>query len=362
MIFAIPLDNRTPFSALTNVQLDADGQEVLIAMFSASFQLSEATGALEPAADPLPVPLGDIPAGAPGRSSIRYDSDACATKPGVDVVVNGTAYAPKGKPVREMQVGLQVGPIRKVLHVMGDRLYDAGGYSAPHPFTKMPIVYERAYGGTTEDGRVDPRNPVGIGYRHAPSSDPAVRSQAPNITYPEEPHISPSDRPRPAGFGVVSRAWQPRVGLAGTYDQAWRDTQWPLPAKDFDDRHNLSAPTDQQMQRLAGGETVTLVGMTPSGRLEFRVPTVTAPIRLVFDDRVEEQAFKPDSLIIEPDLSRVTLKARLSMVPKRNGPGLRSILFGHATPALVLAHRKRKPYFTSLGGDGTVQGISAWRA
>lgn len=362
MIFAIPLDNRTPFSAMTNVQLNADGQEVLIIMFSASFQLSEATGELEPAANPLLVTLGDVAVGAPGRSSIRYDSDVCASKPGVDVVVNGTAYAPKRKPVREMQVGLQIGAIRKVLHVMGDRLYDAGGYSAPHPFDRMPLVYERAYGGTTEDGRVDPRNPVGIGYRHASSADPAVRSQAPNITYPDEPHLSPSDRPRPAGFGVVSRAWQPRVAHAGTYDQAWRDTQWPLPAKDFDDRHNLCAPPDQQTQRLTGGENVTLVGMTPSGRLEFRVPTVTAPIRLVFDDRIDEHAFKPDALIIEPDLSRVTLKARLSIVPKRTGPAIRSVLFGHATPALVLAHRKRKPYLASLGGDGTVQGVSSWRS
>jgi hypothetical protein len=362
MIFAVPVDNRTPFSATTNVQLNADGQEVLVIMFSASFQLSDSTGVLEPASDPLLVTLGDVPNGSPARSSTRYDSDTSASKPGVDVVVNATAYAPKGQPVREMQVGLQVGGIRKVLHVMGDRLYDAGGYSAPHPFLKMPIVYERAYGGTTEDGRVDQRNPVGIGYHHAASGDPAVHSQAPNITYPNEPYVSPSDRPQPAGFGVVSRAWQPRVGYAGTYDQAWRDTQWPLPAKDFDDRHNLCAPPDQQLKQLSGGETVTLVGMTPSGRLEFRVPKVTAPIRLAFADHVEEHSFKPDTLVIEPDLSRVTLKARLSLVPKRNAPGIRSVLFGHATPALVLAHRKGKPYFAGLGGDGTVQGTVAWRA
>ncbi|MGE0500239.1 MAG: DUF2169 domain-containing protein [Rhizobiaceae bacterium] len=361
MIFAVPVDNRTPFSATTNVQLNADGQEVLVVMFSASFRLSEAGGPPEPAENPLVVTLGDVPSGAPGRSSTRYDSDTCATKPGVDVIANATAYAPKGKPVREMQVGLQVGAVRKVLQVMGDRLYDMGSYSAPHPFTKMPIVYERAYGGATEDGRVDPRNPVGVGYHHAPSADPAVRTQAPNITYPGEPYLSPSDRPRPAGFGVVSRGWQPRVGYAGTYDQSWRATQWPLPARDFDDRHNLCAPPDQQLKHLASGEAVTLIGMTPSGRLEFAVPTVTAPIRLAFDDRIEEHAFKPDALIIEPDLSRVTLKARLSMVAKRNGPALRSILFGHATPALVLAHRKRKPYFAGLGGDGTVRGSRAWR-
>ena len=98
------------------------------------------------------------------------------------------------------------------------------------------------------------RNPVGVGFHHAPSADPAVQTQAPNITYPDEPYLSPSDRPKPAGFGAVGRGWQPRLGFAGTYDQAWIDTQWPLPPKDFDPRHNLSAPADQQLPRLDGAK------------------------------------------------------------------------------------------------------------
>ncbi|MBZ9683632.1 MULTISPECIES: DUF2169 domain-containing protein [unclassified Mesorhizobium] len=361
MAFDVWLENRTPFAAATHLQMDADGQEVLVTMLSASFDVPQPNGSLRPADEQLPVAFGDVPFGDPARSSSRYEADIAPIKPKAEVIVNGTAHAPNGKPVREMQVGLSVAGIRKVLNVVGDRIFDSGSYSAPHPFRTMPIVYERAYGGTTPDGTVESRNPVGVGFRHAASADPTVRTQAPNITYPGEPFLSASDRPQPAGFGVLARGWQPRLGLAGTYDQSWIDTQWPLPPKDLDPRHYLCAPTDQQLPRLAGGEEVTLIGLTPDGRWSFRLPRVTAPLRLIYDDKVQEQSFVPDTIIIEPEISRVTLKARHSTTTRRNAPNIREIVFGHVTPALLLARRRGKEYRSALGGDGTIPDRPVWR-
>ncbi len=347
MAAAVWLENRTPFTAATHVQIDASGQEVLVAMFSASFDALDGAPGLQVSEDQMPVALWDIPFGDPANSSNRYEADIAPLKPGAEVLVNGSAQAPNGRPVAEMQVGVRVGAIRKVLNVVGDRIYDAGGYSAPVPFRSMPIVYERAYGGTLPDGRLDRRNPVGVGYQHARSADPAVRTQAPNVTYPGEPYLSPSDQPKPAGFGALGRGWLPRLPLAGTYDQAWLDAQWPLPPKDFDPRYNLCAPADQQLPSIRGGEPVTIIGMTPNGRWNFRLPRVVAPIQLIYDDRVEQATFNPDTVIIEPDLWRVTLKARLSVVTKRNALPLRQIAFGHVTPGFMLATRKRKAYVTA---------------
>ncbi|MGX9572520.1 DUF2169 family type VI secretion system accessory protein [Mesorhizobium sp. f-mel] len=343
------------------MQLDAEGQEVLVIMLSASFESPEQNGSLRPADEQLLVTLGDVPFGDPAHSSNRYEADIAPVKPAAEVIVNGTAYAPKGKPVREMQVGLSIGNVRKVLNVAGDRIYDSGSYSTPHPFWAMPVVYERAYGGTAPDGKVEQRNPVGVGFHHAASADPTVRTQAPNITYPGEPYLSPSDRPAPGGFGVLGRGWQPRIAYAGTYDQAWVDTQWPLPPKDFDPRHHLCTPADQHLPRLSGGEEVSLIGLTPTGHWGFRLPQITAPVRLIYDDRVEERAFAPDTVIIEPDFWRVTLKARLSLVTRRNVPALREIVFGHVSPVLLTARRKRKAYFNPLGGDGTLRNQPAWQ-
>ncbi|MCO5066552.1 MAG: DUF2169 domain-containing protein [Rhizobiaceae bacterium] len=360
MSAAVWLENRTPFDAETHIQLNSDGQEVLVVMLSASFQSDPEDGGLRPADEQLPVTFGDVPFGNPVLSSNRYEADIAPVKPAAEILVNGTAYAPNGKPAREMQVGIRVGAMRKVLNVVGDRIYDMGSFSAPAPFRTMPVVYERSYGGTTPDGKIDQRNPVGVGFHHAPSADPSVRTEAPNITYPGEPFLSPSDRPRPAGFGAVGRGWQPRLSYAGSYDKAWLDSQWPLPPKDFDPRHNLSTPEDQQLPRLAGGESVTLVGLTPSGRWDFRLPRVTAPVRLIFDDRIEDTEFAPDTVLIEPDFERITLKARLSFTLRRNAPSLREIVFGHVSPVWLSARRKRKAYFNPLGGDGTLTDQPVW--
>lgn len=360
MSFDVLLENRTPFSAATHVQQDADGQEVLVALFSASFEAPARDSTLDIALAQLPVTFGDVPFGVPGLSSNRYDADIAPRKPAAEIVVNGTAYAPNGNPVREMQVGFRVNGLQKVLKVVGDRLYDMGSYSDPHPFRTMPVVYDRAYGGTTAEGAADANNPVGVGFRHATSSDPAIRTQAPNITYPDQPFRSPQDRPQPAGFGPIGRNWRQRLQYAGTYDQAWIDNQWPLPPKDLDPLHYMCTPPDQHLPRIAGGEQTTLIGLTPSGRWDFRLPRVVAPIRLIFADRIEERAFIADTVVIEPDLWRVTLKARFTTVTRRNAPPLREIVFGHVTPAFLSAHRKHKEYRSFAGGDGTLSDNAVW--
>ncbi|WP_214472651.1 DUF2169 domain-containing protein [Mesorhizobium sp. dw_380] len=360
MMFAVWIENRTPFVAGTFVQANADGNEVFLAVFSASFDMPGDATQFQPAVEQLPVSFGDVPFGDPACSSTRYEGEIAWTKPGIDIILNGQAYAPREGRVQEMQVGLKVASIRKVLNVTGDRLYDAGSYSQPHPFARMPIIYERAYGGTDDSGRTDPRNPLGVGFHHARSADRAVKTHAPNVTYASEPFRSPSDQPRPAGFGVIGRGWHPRLPLAGTYDQAWIDNQWPLPPRNFDPRHNLCAPADQQLQRLNEGEEVSVIGMTPDGRWDFRIPRVVAPIRLLYDNRAEDHPFHIDTVVIEPDLRRVTLKSRLSMVTRRNTPVLREIVFGHVTPAFLLARRKRKAYLSPRGDDGLIAARATW--
>ena len=362
MGFDVWLENRTPFAAATHVQFNADGQETLVVMLSASFTATDEGKELQPAAEQVPVIFGDEPFGDPALSSTRYEADIAPVKPGAEVIVNGTAHAPDGRPVREMQVGLRVGnSIRKVLQVVGDRICDSGGYSPPVPFRTMPIVYERAYGGTLEDFRTDQRNPVGVGFQNARSADPGVRTEAPNVMYPGEAQAPPGEALTPAGFGTIGRGWKPRLAFAGTYDKAWLETQWPLAPKDFDPRHYMCAPADQQLAGIGGGEEITVIGMTASGRWDFRLPRITAPLRLIYDDRLEETAFKPDTVLIEPDLKRVTLKARLAVVIRRNVPALQEIAFGHISPVWFTARRKRKLYLNLRGGDGTLRDLPAWQ-
>jgi len=115
------------------------------------------------------------------------------------------------------------------------------------------------------------------------------------------------------------------------------------------------------LPRLIAEEAITLIGLTPSGRWDFRLPQVTAPVRLIYDDRIDDTSFAPDTVLIEPDENRVTLKARLSFALRRNEPALREIAFGHLSPVWLSARRKRKAYFNPLGGDGTLRDHPVWR-
>jgi len=237
------------------------------------------------------------------------------TKQTTDVLLIGHAHSPGGVPVTQLDVGLRVGPIAKRLRVTGDRVWLGGSPSEPEPFSTMPLVWERAYGGIdpwTRDAplpQFDVRNPVGTGYVAEAAHAEGVR--LPNIEYPDQCVRACSDRPEPAGFGPLCNHWQPRAGLAGTYDEAWQRDRSPLLPTDFDDRHYQCAPADQQApQFLRGGEPVVLINVWPRAEvLRFNLPRVILGLESSFLDgsRRPHERPKLHTVLAEPDLSRVSL-------------------------------------------------------
>ena len=304
--------NRTPFAAERRWLRDRQGAEVWIVAVKASFDI--VGGRTQPASRQPPVLDLPEPVGRPGGSSLRYDADLILTKTCTDVTVVGHAWAPAGRVVDRQDVAFRVGPVHKALRVFGDRQWGLFGATAPRPFEKMPLVYERASGGPVasaahdDEGDADARNPVGAG--HARSAREAKGMRLPNIEWPQAPILSWRDRPAPAGFGSIACHWQPRVGFAGTYDEAWRRTRQPLWALDLDERYFQSAPLDQQCPGfLRGGEPVALRGLSPAGPLDFVLPTVHLGFETRFFDgtRVIHPNRRLHSVILEPDLPRVSL-------------------------------------------------------
>lgn len=306
------IDNRTPFAAERGWVRDRDGTEIWLVAVKATFDIKP-DGSTEVSKDQPPVLRLPEHHGEPGKSSIKYDADLVLTKKSTDIIVVGHAYAPGGKPVAELDVGFKVGPVQKILRVFGDRYWGAFGATSPEPFEKMPLVYERAYGGVdlksdTPDKDWEWRNPVGTGF--AVSSGNATGLRLPNVEDPKDLIGSWKDRPAPAGFGVVASHWQPRVGFAGTYDDHWMKTRQPLLAEDLDDRYFQGAPADQQSPEfLRGGEPVVLLRMTPGGDLRFILPKVYFGFETRFYDGSREihQNRKLHTVILEPDLSRVSV-------------------------------------------------------
>jgi hypothetical protein len=306
------VDNRTPFAAERGWVRDRNGAEIWLVAVKCTFDIRP-DGSTEVSKEQPPVLRMPEHIGEPGKSSLRYENDLVLTKTTTDIIVVGHAYAPKGRPTTQMEAGFRVGPVRKMLRVTGNRQWGVTGVSDPEPFLQMPLTWERAFGGVDTrsahpERDWDWRNPVGTGF--AVSRDNATALTLPNVEYADEAVTSWSDRPRPAGVGPVAGHWQPRVGLAGTYDDRWMQTRQPLLPDDFDDRYFQCAPLDQQAPAfLRGGEPVVLHRLTPSGDLRFHLPKVFLGFETRFYDGSRElhKARKLHTVILEPDVPRVSL-------------------------------------------------------
>lgn len=343
--------NYTPFAAADFALLDPRGRQYVVIVVKASF-IAAPGQPLRLAEPQMPVLAADRHYGDPASSSVRYEADFALEKPAVDILVNGSAHAPDGRPAQTVRVGVMVGGWRKALVVHGDRFWrqGIGGAvpSAPQPFVTLPLVYERAFGGT-QGQALDPRNPVGLGFRGARSRDPAVASEIANIEYPAAPITAPGDEPEPAGLGAIARSWSGRSRYAGTYDDAWLREQCPLLPLDFDPRHHQAAPPDQQVAALRGGEPVAVAGMTPQRLWRFTLPTLNVPLRLRYVDGVATAELCIDTLLLEPDAHRLTLTAR-AKVPFRQWYGpLEEIVLGHVKPGWWRARVRGKHYLDRSG-------------
>jgi hypothetical protein len=270
----------------------------------------DAAGNLKPAEAQEDVRREPEYLGEPGRSSLRYDTDLVRSKLRTDVLLHGSAHAPGEKPASHVDVHLSVGPISKHLRVWGDRVWKLSPLgpkpSAPEPFTRLPITYERAYGGSAPPDAPQPlrqeaRNPVGVGL--FPSEDEPV----PNVEYPGHP-AGAAGWARPAGFGPIPPSWSPRRELAGTFDAAWEQRRMPLLPLDFQEGHFQCAPEDQQAPGLLrGGEDVLLEGLTPSGVWRFQLPRVPLGFRTRINGGTVDHRANVHTVILEPDARRITL-------------------------------------------------------
>jgi hypothetical protein len=305
--------NSTPYTALDIPMLDARGREVVIAVVKAAFEVLP-TGALVPAEKPAELAMADecYERDEP-RSSIKVPTDVCVEKRGTDVVVIGHAIS--RKPVTVMDLAVKVRGVTAPLRVHGERLFYKGAVGvAIGPaarFERVPIVYERAYGGASEDYTVmEARNPSGVGVAKRKSD--LVDTRAPQIEHPAHPHTSASDEHPPVGYGAIWSHWSPRRELAGTFDQAWLDTRMPLMPLDWDPgANNVAHPSLIFDPPLAPGDEISIVGMSLSGVLNFRLPRLPIVIRARFDrtGRVEQRP-PIDTVIIRPEEGRVEVVAR----------------------------------------------------
>ena len=196
-------------------------------------------------------------AGALGSTPL----DVGMPKPRAEVVVIGDAAAPGRQPVTQLAVEFAVGPVRKRLTVFGDRYWeltpDGAVFSNPSPFVQMPLVWERAFGGTGF-----PENPTGTGHAALTALSEGRPVRLPNIEDASTLILELDDAPPPVGFAPLDAMAPGRQRYVGTYGDAWLKSNHPGHAVDFDWAFYNTVPSDQWAPTFfAGDETIQIAGM-----------------------------------------------------------------------------------------------------
>ena len=312
------LINETPFAAQELYLSDEEGSESLTVVVKATYAIRP-DGRLSFAEEQRPVDVAGTYNGDPETSSTRYEPEVAPLKLATDVVLVGHAHAVRAGTV-QLDVGFQVGPLQKTIRVFGDRYwFTRMGFrvaSDPAPFWKIPLIYERAFGGwdrspsDPEKHTVERRNPVGVGYCPKRYSSFVEGAPVPNLEDPRRLMTSPTDSPPPAGFGFIGPGWAPRLAFAGTYDEAWMQNRMPLLPTDFDPRFYNAAPPDQIAPGyLRGDERVAVHNASPEGRLSFNLPGEPPPRCIVAmrDKVLPALETRLDTVVIDTDDSVAVL-------------------------------------------------------
>ncbi|KFE67598.1 DUF2169 family type VI secretion system accessory protein [Hyalangium minutum] len=320
--------SRLPLEVTT--ALDKGGKEHLLLVAKATYRFGEGRRMPERVEESLPIAYADTFIGEPGLSSPLYEADMAMTKRWCDVLVDATAHAPEGRPVKELEVAVRVGTFEKQFLVVGDRVWQQGllrvSASTPEPFTSMRIHYGRAFGGSPKLSSKEGQetylsNPVGRGYCPDPRAHIVDQMPLPNTEDAGQRVTSPSAQVQPLSLGPIGRSWNPRSAYAGTYDARWREHVFPLLPEDFDEAFFQAAPPDQQIDFIRGGEPVVLRNLVPGEpHVTFKLPRPELVVRLLYaSHRTIELSPVVDTVFLEPDAKRFTMVYRTALPLDRRG-------------------------------------------
>lgn len=251
----------------------------------------------------------------------RDDLPRLPGQDGVDVMVLGHACAPDDTPVAEMTVSLDVSDRRFELRVTGDRVWVSGPdgerhLSAPTSFRRMPLTWERAFGGTVEvwldENTVVPvrhaLNPLGRGFTSAdatssmharslcPAGFPRAESQpavAPNVESPRELVAEGAPSPQPT-------CWAPMPLELGFHASDAPPSEQP--------RTSFAVPELRGLP-IGAGARVAMTGVD-GAEWSFSVPDLRLAMDYVLGQRTGTLDLSMTQLLLFPDERRLTITAQ----------------------------------------------------
>jgi len=311
--------NKTAFQASLGLFTDQYGADKVVVAIKGTFTMpKDSVVKIKLADEQLPVLYCDEYFGEPKTSSIKYPADMVLGKVGTDIGLVGHAYSNNGALIKQIPVSITVGELQKNILVVGDRHWEENklmpGFSISEPafFTKMPLLFERAFGGydqshkNEKDHRWNRENPIGTGFRI--NKDAVANHLLPNLEDPKNLISHWNDKPPVMGFGFIDSSWEPRIKYAGTYDKDWQKNQSPLLPIDFKiDFFNSASAGLRSQQFVCGGEDVRLENVSQRGLLHFKLPQINIRCTSHIGDTHNTEDAQLWTLLFEPDEERFYL-------------------------------------------------------
>ena len=137
------LVNATRLLTEYTLATDRTGREWLVVVAKGTYGIPDDPDCFPALLDEqVPLAMTDVFTGEPGVSAPRYEIDFAPRKPRCDVLLNGSCYAPGGKPAT-VPVGMRVGTMVKSFNVVGNRVWRSNALhmsiSSSEPFTVLPL-------------------------------------------------------------------------------------------------------------------------------------------------------------------------------------------------------------------------------
>ncbi len=325
-----------------------DGNPILSVIGKKTYRFANGQAAIE---DEEQIPFTEADEfwgeGKPQTNAMKLESDLVAYKPMTDVVLIGKAHSPKAAKVAFLDVGIQIGASRKIARVIGNRkaYVTATGidFTAPEPFSEMPLDFSRSYGGSdlkSDEGLTYTylKNPVGRGFVIKNHSKAIQDLLLPNLEDPQR-LLTPQnialgrfekwrEAPDPVAFGYQNKNSHPRFTLAGLPPDQWAQAEAerqqslksmpavgapgspipPQPAPMLNPMFFNGAPKGMCLPPLRGDEAIKLAYIDKdAAQFSFGLPGIRPKAWIDVGDGREEMSMSLHTAIIYKETNQVSL-------------------------------------------------------
>ncbi len=323
------LHNLSPWQATLVENWQIDKQKCLTLVIKQSFEYDD-NGNVFPMEASEDIVMADEMLAEPTTSSLKTANEAVAFKKGFELYGNLTAYPPKARQAKVIEVNVSLthestSVFSKTLRVTGERVWQASllgqTASAPKQLAPTPLTYENTYGGIDSENaeKIFEENVAGKGFR----VKKAKGSPLPKVEYPTHFLKHHKKQIPPASYGALPLFWQPRLALLPEIAQeALMAGEYPYQSELKTNVFNC-APQDQQLDfRFTKGLTLSLKGVSPNKDYQHitqvTLPYVPPQVALI---NGEDQVFIDltcDTLVIDADANTFHLVWRKSLVKAHN--------------------------------------------